>query len=320
MFKVVKLFLFFLYAFILSCSLDYSSMDVEELEILYNKENKTEVLPYLCRKYYKKYQKELINKDYILNKTNEYMDKTIKYCSLSFKKNNDIGSAKILEELYFSSYVNTKKNFLYFLYWAYRSNDKDTLETFTKKDSVIFAVLFHSDKLMKYLIKDINYISDQEVINRFKTAHRLLVEYQKDIKKVENSWLFYTDKEYITKSFSELTLGFDQLVKDMRSNRFLVSEVRENLTRYEKAYFTSRKAKKYVELFYTLKALMRINLDNFYIFTLKKEDINKGIAEAMNVKDEDTQILQEVLPVVKEFIEEKDKYIKKYDEILKKEI
>lgn len=64
---------------------------------------------------------------------------------------------------------------------------------------------------------------------------------------------------------------------------------------------------------------MRINLDNFYIFTLKKEDINRGIARAMNVKEKDTDILQEVLPVIKEFVEEKDKYIKKYDEILKKE-
>ncbi|ACO04453.1 MAG TPA: hypothetical protein DEP48_01950 [Persephonella sp.] len=315
----VRVFLFFLIISILSCSLDYSSMDVEELEILYKKENKNEVLPYLCRKYYKKYQKELINKDYILNKTQEYMDKTVNYCALSFKKLNDIGSAKILEELYFSNYVNTKKDFLYFIYWAYKAGDKDTLDTFIKKDSVIFAVLFHSDRLMNYLVKDINYISDREVINRFKTAYRLLVEYQKDIKDLDNSWLFYTDKEYISRSFSELTIGFDQLIRDMKSNRFLISEIRDNLSKYEKAYFSSRTAKKYVELFYTLKALMRINLDNFYIFTLKKEDINRGIARAMNVKEKDTDILQEVLPVIKEFVEEKDKYIKKYDEILKKE-
>ncbi len=294
-------------------------MDVEELEILYNKKDKVEVLPYLCKKYYKKYQKELINKDYILNKTQEYMDKTVKYCSLSYRKLNDIESAKILEELYFSNYVNTKKNFLYFLYWAYKANSKDTLDIFIKKDSVIFAVLFHSDKLMSYLVKDINYIPDSEVIKRFKIAHRLLVEYHSDIKDLDNSWLFYTDKEYISRSFTELALGFEQLIKDMKSNRFLISEIRENLAKYEKAYFSSKTAKKYVELFYTFKALMRINLDNFYIFTLKKEDINKGIAKAMNVREEDADILQELLPVIKEFIEEKDKYIKKYDEILKKE-
>ncbi|WP_456400199.1 hypothetical protein [Persephonella sp.] len=314
-----KLTLILLIIILTGCSLDYKSMDVDELEILYKNEKKFEVLPILCEKYYKKYQKELINKDYILNKTEEYLNKTVTYCGLAHKKLGSSKSAKILEELYFSEYVNKKKHFLYFIYWAYKANDRDALKTFVKNDSVIFAILYHSDKLMEFLIKDINFISDEEFLKKFIAAHRVLMEYQRDLKDIESSWLFYTDKEYITRSFHELTMGFEQLIQDMRRNRFLIAEVKDNLARYEKAYFTDRKAKRYVELFYTLKALMRINLDNFYIFTLKKEDISKGISKAMNVSEEDAEILREILPVIKDFITEKDKYIKKYDEILYKE-
>ncbi|WP_457640781.1 hypothetical protein [Persephonella sp.] len=315
-----KYILLFLSVMTLSCSLDYYELDTDELEILYNKEGKLEVLPILCEKYYKKYQNELIEKDYIVNKTDLYRKKTIEYCNLSFNKLKNKFSAKILEELYFSDYVNNKKNFLYFIYWAYKNGDEDSIETFIKKDAVLFAVLFHSDKLMDYLVKDIKYLPDNEVIKRFETANKLIEKYLKDIENIKNSWLFYTEKDYIRRSFKELSLGFTDLIQNMRNNRFLIKEIRENLSVYEKRYSSNRKAKKYIELFYTLRTLMRINLDNFYMYTIKKEGISKNVAKAMNIDEKDLDKFKEILFIIREFINEKEKYTKKYDQILQKEI
>jgi len=118
---VYRLFMIFVIVgsfFMTSSCIDYESLDTDELEIIYKKNENPKVLPILCKKYYKKFQDEYIKENFIRNFKNEYRAKTIEYCSLSYEKTGDVTSAKILERLYLSNYVNFHKDFLYFLYWA----------------------------------------------------------------------------------------------------------------------------------------------------------------------------------------------------------
>ncbi|HHG74512.1 MAG TPA: hypothetical protein ENK22_05655, partial [Persephonella sp.] len=96
-----------------SSCIDYENLDTDELEIIYKKNQDPKVLPILCKKYYKKYQEEYLRENYIRNLKNEYLTKTIEYCKLSYTKTEDTLSAKILERLYLSNYVNFHKDFLY---------------------------------------------------------------------------------------------------------------------------------------------------------------------------------------------------------------
>jgi hypothetical protein len=314
--KKFKLLFLLPFIFILSC-IDYESLDTDELEILYRKNKNPEILPYLCEKYYKKFQEEYLKENYIRNFKNEYRLKTVKYCSLSYEKTGDISSAKILERLYLSNYVNFHKDFLYFLYWAVKAGDTEVIDTFLKNDSKIFATLEHTDILLDYLTKDMKNLLDEEVIHRFEVVKTMLQAYIKNLKDTKNSWLFFTNKEYILEYFQELEKAFDQLIKDMKRNSYIIKEVRENFSQFKASASKSSRARTYLRIIENLKALIRINIDDFYIFLGRKESLSKEISTAMNIQDEDKIILNELSPIIKRFIEEKNKYLQKYNKIFK---
>jgi len=314
--KGLKLLFLLPFIFILSC-IDYESLDTDELEILYRKNKNPEILPYLCEKYYKKFQEEYLKENYIRNFKNEYRLKTVKYCSLSYEKTGDISSAKILERLYLSNYVNFHKDFLYFLYWAVKAGDTEVIDTFLKNDSKIFATLEHTDILLDYLTKNMKNLLDEEVIHRFEVVKTMLQAYIKNLKDTKNSWLFFTNKEYILEYFQELEKAFDQLIKDMKRNSYIIKEVRENFSQFKASASKSSRARTYLRIIENLKALIRINIDDFYIFLGRKESLSKEISTAMNIQDEDKIILNELSPIIKRFIEEKNKYLQKYNKIFK---
>ncbi|WP_457626172.1 hypothetical protein [Persephonella sp.] len=314
--KGLKLLFLLPFIFVLSC-IDYESLDTDELEILYRKNKNPEILPYLCEKYYKKFQEEYLKENYIKNFKNEYRLKTVKYCSLSYEKTGDISSAKILERLYLSNYVNFHKDFLYFLYWAVKAGDTEVIDTFLKNDSKIFATLEHTDILLDYLTKDMKNLLDEEVIHRFEVVRTMLQAYIKNLKDIKNSWLFFTNKEYILEYFQELEKAFDQLIKDMKRNSYIIKEVRENFSQFKSSASKSSRARTYLRIIENLKALIRINIDDFYIFLGRKESLSKEISTAMNIQDEDKIILNELSPIIKRFIEEKNKYLQKYNKIFK---
>jgi len=314
--KKFKLLFLLPFIFILSC-IDYESLDTDELEILYRKNKNPEILPYLCEKYYKKFQEEYLKENYIRNFKNEYRLKTVKYCSLSYEKTGDISSAKILERLYLSNYVNFHKDFLYFLYWAVKAGDTEVIDTFLKNDSKIFATLEHTDILLDYLTKNMKNLLDEEVIHRFEVVKTMLQAYIKNLKDTKNSWLFFTNKEYILEYFQELEKAFDQLIKDMKRNSYIIKEVRENFSQFKASASKSSRARTYLRIIENLKALIRINIDDFYIFLGRKESLSKEISTAMNIQDEDKIILNELSPIIKRFIEEKNKYLQKYNKIFK---
>ncbi|SNZ03625.1 hypothetical protein SAMN06265182_0427 [Persephonella hydrogeniphila] len=314
--KRFKLLFFIPVIFLFSC-IDYESLDTDELEILYRKNKNPEVLPYLCEKYYKKFQEEYLKENYIKNFKNEYKLKTIKYCRLSYEKTGDISSAKILERLYLSNYVNFHKDFLYFLYWAVKAGDTEVIDTFLKNDSKIFATLEHTDALLDYLTKDMKNLLDEEVIHRFEVVKFMLQEYIKNLKGIKNSWLFFTNKEYILEYFRELEKAFDQLIKDMRKNSYIIKEVRENFSQFKSSASKSSRARTYLKIIENLKALIRINIDDFYIFLGRKESLSKEISTAMNIQEQDKVILDELSPIIKRFIEEKNRYLQKYNKIFK---
>jgi len=298
-----------------SSCIDYESLDTDELEIIYKKNENPKVLPILCKKYYKKFQDEYIKENFIRNFKNEYRAKTIEYCSLSYEKTGDVTSAKILERLYLSNYVNFHKDFLYFLYWAIKAGDTEVIDTFLKNDSKIFATLEHTDVLLDYLTKDMKNLIDEEVIHRFVVVRKMLQSYIKNLKDVKNSWLFFTNKEYILEYFQELEKAFGQLINDMKRNSYVIQEVRRNFSLFNTGKITDSKTKTYLKIIENLKALIRINIDDFYIFLGRKESLSKEISTAMNIQDEDREIIGELSPVIKRFIEEKNRYLKKYNEI-----
>ncbi|WP_029522617.1 hypothetical protein [Persephonella sp. KM09-Lau-8] len=295
---------------VLNSCIDYKSLDTDELEILYEKKKDPQILPVLCEKYYKKYQEEYLKEDYIRNFQNEYKLKTIRYCSLAYNQTKDIKSAKILERLYLSNYVNFHRDFLYFLYWAMKAGDTEVIDIFINNDSKIFAILEHTDRLLDYLTKDMKNLLDEEVIHRFEVTQKMLKEYIKTLKSIKASWLFFTNKDYILDYFQELDNAFGQLISDMKKNRYVIKEVRENFSYYE----TRRNGRTYayLRIIENLKALIRINIDDFYSFLGKKASLSKEISTAMEVKEEDKKILTELSPVIKRFIENKNKYLKIY--------
>ncbi|WP_457636298.1 hypothetical protein [Persephonella sp.] len=296
-----------------SSCIDYENLDTDELEIIYKKNQDPKVLPILCKKYYKKYQEEYLRENYIRNLKNEYLTKTIEYCKLSYTKTEDTLSAKILERLYLSNYVNFHKDFLYFLYWAIKAGDTEVIDTFLKNDSKIFATLEHTDVLLDYLTKDIKNLLDEEVIHRFSVVRKMLQLYIKNLKDIKNSWLFMTNKEYILTYFQELEKAFGQLINDMKRNSYVIREVRRNFSLFNTGRATGSQAMAYLRIIENLKALIRINIDDFYIFLTKKELLSKEISTAMNIQDEDKIIIQELSPIIKRFIEEKNKHLKYYN-------
>ncbi len=296
-----------------SSCIDYENLDTDELEIIYKKNQDPKVLPILCKKYYKKYQEEYLRENYIRNLKNEYLTKTIEYCKLSYTKTEDTLSAKILERLYLSNYVNFHKDFLYFLYWAIKAGDTEVIDTFLKNDSKIFATLEHTDVLLDYLTKDIKNLLDEEVIHRFSVVRKMLQLYIKNLKDIKNSWLFMTNKEYILTYFQELEKAFGQLINDMKRNSYVIREVRRNFSLFNTGRATGSQAMAYLRIIENLKALIRINIDDFYIFLTKKELLSKEISTAMNIQDEDKIIIQELSPIIKRFIEEKNKHFKYYN-------
>lgn len=296
-----------------SSCIDYENLDTDELEIIYKKNQDPKVLPILCKKYYKKYQEEYLRENYIKNLKNEYLAKTIEYCKLSYTKTEDTLSAKILERLYLSNYVNFHKDFLYFLYWAIKAGDTEVIDTFLKNDSKIFATLEHTDVLLDYLTKDIKNLLDEEVIHRFSVVRKMLQLYIKNLKDIKNSWLFMTNKEYILTYFQELEKAFGQLINDMKRNSYVIREVRRNFSLFNTGRATGSQAMAYLRIIENLKALIRINIDDFYIFLTKKELLSKEISTAMNIQDEDKIIIQELSPIIKRFIEEKNKHLKYYN-------
>ncbi|WP_297455284.1 hypothetical protein [Persephonella sp.] len=307
--KFIVFFLISIFMILNSC-IDYKNLDTDELEILYEKKKDPNILPVLCEKYYKKYQEEYLKEDYIRNFQNEYKLKTIKYCSLSYNKTGDIKSAKILERLYLSNYVNFHKDFLYFLYWAMKAGDTDVIDIFINNDSKIFAILEHTDQLLNYLTKDMKNLLDEEIIHRFEVTKKMLEEYIKTLKGIKSSWLFFTNKDYILEYFQELDNAFGQLISDMKKNRYVIKEVRENFSYYE----TRRNGRTYayLRIIENLKALIRINIDDFYSFLGKKASLSKEISTAMEVKEKDKKILSELSPIIKRFMEQKNKYLKIY--------
>ncbi len=312
--KIPKLVLvLFVSLFFHSC-ISYDSLDTDELEILYHKKNDPAILPILCKKYYKKFQEEYLREDYIRKYSAEYKAKTIKYCRLSYEKNKDIESAKILERLYLSNYVNLHKDFLYFLYWAYKANDIEVIDTFIKSDSKIFATLEHTDILLDYLITDMRDLLDEEVIHKFSVARKMLQIYVKNLKDVKNSWLFFTNKEYIIDYFQELERAFGQLINDMKKNRYIIQEVKRNFSLYRtRGEIKDNRAKVYLKIIENLKTLIRINIDDFYLFLARKETLSKEISTAMNIQKQDETILEEISPIIKRFIEEKNRHLKMYN-------
>ncbi|WP_155810701.1 hypothetical protein [Persephonella sp. IF05-L8] len=307
--KFITLFFISLFIFLTSC-IDYKKLDTDELEILYKKKKDPKILPILCEKYYKKYQEEYLKENYIRNFQNEYRLKTIKYCTLSYDKTKDIKSAKILERFYLSNYVNFHKDFLYFLYWALKAGDTDVIDIFINNDAKIFALLEHTDQLLDYLTKDMKNLLDEEVIHRFEVSKKMLQEYIKTLKSIKNSWLFFTNKDYILDYFQQLENAFGQLINDMKKNKYVIKEVRENFSYYERGH--NRRAYTYLRIIENLKALIRINIDDFYSFLGKKAILSKEISTAMEIKEEDKKILSELSPVIKRFIEQKNKYLKIY--------
>jgi len=302
--------------FIFSC-LDYNSLDTDELEILYKKKKDPAILPVLCKKYYKKYQEEYLKEEYIINMENEYKLKTVQYCKLAFEKTGDINSAKILERLYLSNYVNFHKDFLYFLYWALKAQDTEVIDTFLKNDSLIFATLEHTDTLVSYLTTNIKDLLDEEVIHRFEVVRKMFQIYINTLKKVDSSLLFFTNKDYILRYFIELEKAFGQLVEDMKENRYIIKEVKNNFSLYNPvAPIKNRKAYVYLRIIENLKALMRINIDDFYLFLGRKATLSKEISTAMNIREEDKAMLDELSPIIKRFIEEKNKFLKAYNKLL----
>ncbi|WP_457638858.1 hypothetical protein [Persephonella sp.] len=303
-----------------SSCIDYNSLDTDELEILYKKKKDPDILPILCRKYYKKYQNEFLREDYIRNYQNEYRMKTVNYCRLSFEKTGSIESAKILERLYLSTYVNFHKDFLYFLYWAVKAGDTEVVDTFLKNDSLIFATLEHTDTLLDYLTKDMKDLLDEEVIHRFEVARKMFQIYIKNLKQVKNSWLFFTNKDYILEYFTELEKAFGQLINDMKRNKYIINEVRRNFSLYNinsLAEVKDSRTRTYLKIIENLKALIRVNIDDFYIFLSRKESLSKEISTAMNIQEQDKLILDELSPIIKRFIEEKNRQIKNYNKLFK---
>ncbi|WP_293444481.1 hypothetical protein [Persephonella sp.] len=298
-----------------SSCIDYENLDTDELEIIYKKNQDPKVLPILCKKYYKKYQEEYLKENYIRNLKNEYLAKTIEYCKLSYTKMEDTLSAKILERLYLSNYVNFHKDFLYFLFWAIKAGDTEVIDTFLKNDSKIFATLEHTDVLLDYLTKDIKNLLDEEIIHRFSVVRKMLQLYIKNIKDIKNSWLFMTNKEYILTYFQELEKAFGQLINDMKRNSYVIREVRRNFSLFKSGKVTGSQAMAYLKIIENLKALIRINIDDFNMFLRKKELLSKEISTAMNIKDEDRKIIQELSPIIKRFIEEKNKHLKYYNKV-----
>ncbi len=312
--RILKLpFIIIIFILLHSC-ISYDNLDTDELEILYQKKKDPAILPVLCKKYYKKFQEEYLKEDYIRKHSAEYKAKTIKYCKLSYEKNADIESAKILERLYLSNYVNLHKDFLYFLYWAYKANDTEVIDTFIKSDSKIFATLEHTDTLLKYLITDMKDLLDEEVIHKFSVARKMLQMYVKNLKDVKNSWLFFTNKEYIIEYFQELEKAFGQLINDMKKNKYIIQEVKRNFSLYKtQGEIKDSRAKVYLKIIENLKTLIRINIDDFYLFLTRKETLSKEISTAMNIQKQDEAILKEISPIIKRFIEEKNRYLKNYN-------
>ncbi|MBK3331836.1 hypothetical protein GWK41_01990 [Persephonella atlantica] len=301
------------FLFLHSC-INYENLDTDELEILYQKKKDPAILPILCKKYYKKFQKEYLKEDYIRKQPAEYKAKTVKYCKLSYQENRDINSAKILERLYLSNYVNLHRDFLYFLYWAYKANDTEVIDTFVKSDSKIFATLEHTDTLLDYLTTGMKDLLDDEVIHRFTVTKKMLHYYIKNLEGIKSSWLFFTNKEYILEYFQELEKAFGQLINDMKRNRYIIREVKRNFSLYKtRGQIKDTRAKVYLRIIENLKALIRINIDDFYLFLGRKETLSKEISTAMNIQRKDQSMLKDISPIIKRFIEEKNKYIKMYN-------
>ncbi len=315
---LIRGLLLLLVAVTLNSCIDYNSLDTDELEILYKKKKDPAILPVLCKKYYKKYQEEYLKEDYIRNFQNEYKMKTIHYCRLSYEKTGNTESAKVLERLYLSNYVNLHKDFLYFLYWAHKAGDTEVIDTFLTNDALIFATLEHTDVLLLYLTKDMRDLLDDEVIHRFEVARKMFQIYIKNLQKVKNSWLFFTNKDYIQEYFVELEKAFGQLIQDMKKNKYIINEVRRNFSLY---YYNNlsgikdHRTRAYLRIIENLKALIRVNIDDFYIFLGRKESLSKEISTAMNIQDEDKIILEDLSPIIKRFIEEKNKYLKEYNKL-----
>lgn len=313
--RVISLCVIVGFSFLVYSCIDYENLDTDELEIIYKKNENPTVLPILCKKYYRKFQDEYLKENYIKNLKNEYKEKTITYCSLSYEKKGDISSAKILERLYLSNYVNFHKDFLYFLYWAMKSGDNEVIDTFLKNDSKIFATLEHTDVLLDYLTKDMKNLLDEEVVHRFIVVRKMLQSYIKNLKDVKNSWLFFTNKEYILEYFIELEKAFGQLINDMKKNSYVIREVRRNFSLFNIGKVDSGRTKAYLKIIENLKALIRINIDDFYIFLGRKESLSKEISTAMNIHEEDQKMIGELSPIIKRFIEEKNRYLKEYNQM-----
>ena len=124
-----------------------------------------------------------------------------------------------------------------------------------------------------------------------------------------------TNKEYILTYFQELEKAFGQLINDMKRNSYVIREVRRNFSLFKSGKVTGSQAMAYLKIIENLKALIRINIDDFNMFLRKKELLSKEISTAMNIKDEDRKIIQELSPIIKRFIEEKNKHLKYYNKV-----
>ncbi|MDQ7055185.1 MAG: hypothetical protein Q9M89_01210 [Persephonella sp.] len=100
----------------------------------------------------------------------------------------------------------------------------------------------------------------------------------------------------------------------MKRNRYIIREVKRNFSLYRAGkQVKDSRTKIYLKIIENLKTLVRINIDDFYLFLGRKKTLSKEISTAMNIQKEDQSILNEISPIIKRFVEEKNRYINIYN-------